>query len=221
MSRRAAPRTAAASVYSEDELLPLSALQHVIFCERQFALIHIEQLWAENRLTVEGKHLHDRVHDAGAESRGDLRIVRGLRLRNLRLGLLGIADVVEFHRQSDGSWLPFPVEYKRGKPKKNDCDRVQLCAQAMCLEEMLGQRVAAGALFYGTTRHRLDVIFDETLRAEVSHAAARAHELFASGHTPAAVYEPKCDNCSLFGLCMPKKTDKTSRASRYVAGILT
>ena len=122
-------------MFSEDELLPLSALQHLLFCERQCALIHIEQAWAENRLTVEGKNLHAKVHEADDESRGDLRIVRGLRLRSLRLGLVGQADVVEFHKQGD-AWLPFPVEYKRGKPKPEPCDEVQLCAQAICLEEM-------------------------------------------------------------------------------------
>ena len=160
-------------MYEEDELLPLSALQHLIFCERQCALIHVEQAWADNRFTVEGEHLHDRVHDAGGESRGDIRIARGLALRSLRLGLSGIADVVEFHRVTEagillprvpGCWKPFPVEYKRGRPKRDRCDEVQVCAQAICLEEMLAAYVPNGALFYGATRHRFDVAFDQEIR---------------------------------------------------------
>lgn len=207
-------------MYAEDDLLPLSALQHVQFCERQFALIHIEQVWVENRLTVEGRQLHDKAHDGGSESRGDLRIARAVRLRSLVLGLTGVADVVESHRQADGSWLPFPVEYKRGKPKQDACDLVQLCAQAMCLEEMLGIRVGEGALFYGTTRRRLDVTFDDALRETTRATAARAHELFARGVTPTAVYEPKCDNCSLFEICRPKKVACGSSVARYLDRML-
>ena len=203
-------------MFEEADLLPLSALQHVQFCERQFALIHIEQVWAENRLTVEGRQLHDKVHEAGSESRGDVRIARAVRLRNLALGLTGVADVVEFHRQSDGSWLPFPVEYKRGKPKQDACDLVQLCAQAMCLEEMLNQKIPAGALFYGTTRRRLDVAFDEALRETTRATAARAHELFARGVTPAAVYAPKCDNCSLLEICLPRQAAAHKSAVAYL-----
>ena len=131
-------------MYSIDDLLPLSALQHIVFCERQCALIYTEQAWTENRLTVEGKIMHERVHDESRESRGDVRIDYGVSLRSLRLGLIGKADVVEFHRQPDGSWRPFPVEYKRGKPKADDCDKVQLCAQAICLEEMLSVRSRRG-----------------------------------------------------------------------------
>jgi len=139
--------------YTEDDLIPISALQHFVFCERQCALIHIEQAWTENRLTAEGRLLHERVHDQGGESRAGVRIERGLPLRSLRLGLVGVADVVEFHPLSEGGWRPFPVEYKRGKPKRNACDEIQVCAQALCLEEMLGVRIPAGALFYGKT-HR-------------------------------------------------------------------
>ena len=140
-------------MYTEDDLLPISGLQHLLFCERQCALIHLEQVWAENRLTVEGKNMHDRVHEREAESRPGIRIVRALRLRSLRLGLTGMADVVEFHLDSGvrSQGLPFPVEYKRGKPKADYSDSVQLCAQAICLEEMLSCTIPAGALFYGTT----------------------------------------------------------------------
>jgi CRISPR-associated exonuclease Cas4 len=212
-------------MYDEDELLQLSALQHLVFCERQCALIHIEQLWADNRFTVEGEHLHDRVHEAGAESRGDVRIARGLALRSLRLGLSGIADVVEFHRVTDGGvclpdvqglWKPFPVEYKRGRPKREHCDEVQLCAQAICLEEMLQVQVPEGSLFYGATRHRFDVTFDDTLRRETDLAAARLHELISRQVTPVAVREPKCDRCSLFELCMPQALSRGRSAQQYL-----
>ena len=152
-------------MYSEDDLIPLSALQYLIFCKRQCALIHIEQAWAENLFTAEGKIMHERVHAADRQSRGKVRIEYSMWLRSLRLGLIGKADVVEFHRKSvsqkTGSavWQPFPVEYKRGKPKKNNCDKVQLCAQALCLEEMLNVEVPSGALFYGKKRRRTDVVF--------------------------------------------------------------
>ena len=129
----------------------LSALQHIIFCERQCALIHIEQLWSENVFTAEGKIMHDKVDTAKQETRKSVSVEYGVPLRSLRLGLVGKADVVEFHRQED-NWHPFPVEYKRGKPKSNNCDKVQLCAQAICLEEMLNCKINEGALFYGTTR---------------------------------------------------------------------
>jgi len=201
--------------YKEDDLLPLSALQHLLFCERQCALIHIEQAWDENRLTAEGRIMHEKVHDAGEESRGDVRISRGLRLRSLRLGLTGMADVVEFHKEN-GTWCPFPVEYKRGKPKENDCDRVQLCAQALCLEEMLNCSISVGALFYGTTRRRLDVEFDANLRLKTENTASRLHELFDSGITPPAVYEKKCDSCSMLNACMPKTAGRHKSARKYL-----
>ena len=185
--------------FSEDDLLPLSALQHLLFCERQCALIHVEQLWAENRLTVEGRHLHERVDEGPDETRGALRIVRSLPIRSLRLGLTGKADVVEFH--ADGRVVP--VEYKRGKPKLDDSDRVQLCAQALCLEEMLGVSIAAGALFYGRPRRRTDVVFHAPLRLRTEESATRLHALIAAGRTPPAVREPKCESCSLLHLCLP------------------
>lgn len=187
----------------DEELLPLSALQHLLFCERQCALIHLEQIWMENPLTVEGRHLHEQADSGIPESRGDLRIARALPLRSLRLGLTGRSDVVEFHRIGESAWRPFPVEYKRGRPKSHRADEVQLCAQALCLEEMLGVDVPAGALFYGQTRHRLDVVFDAELRRLTEDTAARLHRLIASGVTPAPVYEPKCDQCSLLPVCMP------------------
>ncbi|MEA3246220.1 MAG: CRISPR-associated protein Cas4 [Gemmatimonadota bacterium] len=209
-------------LFAEDALLPISALQHLLFCERQCALIHIEGLWAENRLTVEGQHLHKKAHDGPDESRDGVRTVRGLRIRSLRLGLIGQADVVEFRRTADGRWSnPFPVEYKRGKPKSHRADEVQLCAQAMCLEEMVGTPVPAGALFYGATRRRVDVILDHELRGLTEGTCARLRQLVASGNTPRAAREPKCDACSLHQLCLPDVAAIASRASRYTERALS
>jgi len=206
-------------MFSEDDFIMLSALQHYIFCPRQCALIHVEQVWAENRLTAEGRIMHDKVHEEGSESRGSVRIERALALRSLRLGLSGMADVVEFHRQANGSWLPFPVEYKRGKPKPDESDAVQLCAQAMCLEEMLNVRIEAGAIFYGKTRHRHDVKFDEALRSTTEEIAHKTHELIESGITPKAMYEKKCESCSLLELCLPKIVEKVRSVKKYLESV--
>lgn len=186
-------------MFAEDDLLPISALQHLLFCERQCALIHVDQVWAENLFTAEGRVLHERAHEASGEWRDGVRIVRGLRLRSLRLGLIGIADVVEFRKD-----VPFPVEYKRGKPKTNACDQVQLCAQAICLEEMLDCDIETGALFYGKTRRRKDVAFDAELRALTEKATQRLHVLIQAGEIPSAIYEPKCESCSLKDTCLPE-----------------
>jgi CRISPR-associated exonuclease Cas4 len=204
----------------DDELIAISALSHYSYCPRRCALIHIEQVWTENRFTAEGRIMHERVHDESRESRGDIRIDYGVSLRSLRLGLIGKADVVEFHRQPDGSWLPFPVEYKRGKPKADNCDRVQLCAQAICLEEMLFVAIPEGALFYGQTRHRLDVVFDEALRGETEDTARLTHALIASGRTPPPVYEKRCESCSLMAECLPKTIQKRRSVKNYMTRIL-
>lgn len=208
-------------MYAIDDLLPLSALQHIVFCERQCALIYTEQAWAENRLTVEGKIMHEHVHDESRESRGDVRIDYGVSLRSLRLGIVGKADVVEFHRRVDGSWLPFPVEYKRGKPKVDNCDKVQLCAQAICLEEMLDVLIPGGALFYGQTRHRLDVIFNEALRLETEKKAQQTHDLVTSGLTPKPIYEKRCENCSLRAECLPKAIQKQRSVKSYLMRMIS
>jgi CRISPR-associated exonuclease Cas4 len=213
-------------MFNEDDLLPLSGLQHLVFCERQWALIHIEQVWAENRLTAEGRDLHERAHDGGSESRPGLRIARGLRLRSLRMGLSGQADVVEFRPAPSGArlpgetgfWLPFPVEYKRGRPKPDHCDQVQLCAQALCLEEMFGAALPAGAIYYGSPRRRQDVAFSPSLRAETEALAARMQSLYRARATPRAAYSRKCDRCSLLALCMPKTLTGSRAVERYLAG---
>lgn len=200
-------------MFDEDELLPISALQHLAFCERQWALIHLEQNWQENRLTAEGRLLHERVHEAAAETRPGIRSARGLRIRSLRLGLTGQADLVEF-RGPNG--IPIIVEYKRGRPKPDARDEVQVCAQALCLEEMLGRKVERGELYYGQERHRSEVVFDARLRTETERLAARLHELTAAGKTPDAIYERKCRNCSLIEICMPKATDGKRSALQYL-----
>ncbi len=222
-------------MYAEEDLLPISALQHLLFCERQCALIHVEQLWAENRLTVEGRHLHAKAHEAKDERRGRLWIVRGVPLRSLALGLVGKTDVIEFEtpegldpkslppgrlfvylRQAGAEgWRITPVEYKRGRPKKDSCDTVQLCAQAVCLEEMLGLRIASGALFYGRNRRRTEATFDAPLRDLLAATARRLHELVASRRTPPARFEAKCGACSLADLCLPKPLDKARSASDF------
>ncbi len=202
--------------YSEDDFIQLSSLQHFVFCPRQCALIHVEQIWAENRLTAEGRIMHDKVHEEGSASKGKMRIERAVPLRSVRLGLSGMADVVEFHRQPDGSWQPFPIEYKRGRAKPDSCDLVQLCAQALCLEEMLSVHIAGGAVFYGKTRRRLDVSFDENLRMQTKKIVLQVHELIDSGFTPKAEYGSKCESCSLNGLCMPKVITKSRSALRYL-----
>ena len=210
-----------AQVFTDDELLPVSALQHLLFCERQCALIHLERVWAENRLTVEGRVLHENAHDGPDETRGGVHIARGLPLRCTRIGLVGVADVVEFRMPDrEGKRQPFPVEYKRGKPKSHDADRVQLCAQALCLEEMFDVSIPAGALFYGEPRRRTDVPFDAALRQLTEATTVRLHALFATQMTPPAVREKKCDNCSLFTLCMPDLLTKKKSASQYFDGAL-
>ena len=200
-----------------DDLLPLSGLQHLIFCERQFALIHVEQTWAENALTISGRQLHERADLPGQSLGASVRVARALPLRSDRLRLAGKADVVEFHREPIAGpvelWRPFPVEYKRGRPKPGGADEVQLCAQAICLEEMLGLDVPRGALFYGRTRRRKAVEFTAELRARVEAAARRCHALFADRITPRVARHEGCDRCSLLDLCLPAVTGPSARSA--------
>lgn len=206
---------AAPAPITEDTLIPLSALQHHLFCPRQNALIHIERLWAEDAATAEGKLLHERVDSGEADSRPGVRVARGLALRSLALGVAGKADAVEFRGRPP---KPFPVEYKRGKPKAHRADEVQLCAQAICLEEAFGTTILEGALFYGVTRRRQPVAFDAGLRALTTEVAASARAMIASGLTPPPVKTPACRRCSLESLCQPDRLEKPPRIARWLAG---
>jgi len=200
-------------VYPEADLLPISALQHLAFCPRQCALIHLEQAWDENLYTVRGRLLHERVDTPGMERRRGVPTEFGLPLRSLALGLVGRADAVEFTAAG-----PCPVEYKLGRPKKHDADRVQLCAQALCIEEMTGQPVPVGALFYATTRRREEVPLDEALRVRVRELALALHALLDAGVTPLPEFGPRCRLCSMDSLCRARTLGRGQRSvARYLA----
>jgi CRISPR-associated exonuclease Cas4 len=198
--------------YAQEDFLQLSGLQHFAFCRRQWALIHIEQLWQENLHTVEGSLFHERAHDETLrERRGDVLILRGLPIASASLGICGKCDVVEFHKDSggvamhgeEGLWRPFPVEYKRGAPKTHQADELQLCAQAMCLEEMLCCDIPEGALFYGQTRRRTQVCLTPELRDLVCDMTQQMHRLYCRGHTPKVKPSKGCGACSLKEVCLP------------------
>ena len=190
----------------DSEPIPLSALQHAVYCLRQAALIHLERLWAENRFTAEGHVLHVAADRPGGRKLRGVRRVTALPLASKALNIAGVADVVEFHAQPNGGEQPFPVEYKRGKPKLHRADEVQLCAQALCLEEMTGRPVPAGALFYAETKRRVEVPFDDGLRCLTLATIAQLAEIFASLKTPPPVYRAdRCRACSLAELCRPKQ----------------
>jgi len=208
-------------MYDEENLVMISALQHLLFCPRQCALIHIEQQWTENRFTAEGRIFHERVHTAAKESRKKVKIEFDVPVRSLHLGVTGRADIVEFHLQEDKRWLPFPVEYKRGRPKEDNSDRVQLCAQAMCLEEMLQIEVPSGALYYGTKKRRVEIIFDEPLRQTTIETASRLHSLLSNTITPPPKYHSDCKSCSFFDTCLPKTTGTKSKVSQYLEDIIS
>lgn len=188
----------------DDDSIPISALQHYVYCPRQCALIHLERVWAENCETAEGRLLHAQADRPQAERRRGVRTLTALPLSHRALRLVGVADAVEFHREADGERV-FPIEYKRGRPKAHRADEIQLCAQALCLEDMLGRPVPAGALFYGKTRRRKEVAFDSALRALTETTVRDLHAMLAAGRTPHAVYEARrCDACSLIDLCQPR-----------------
>lgn len=220
--------------WNDDDYLMLSGIQHYAFCPRQWALIHIEQQWAENVHTVIGHQIHERVdNELADETRGTVRIVRAMPLVSTRLRLRGTADVVEFHRVSaesdqtlqldgrDGFWRVVPVEYKKGRPKTDDRDEVQLCAQAICLEEMLNVRIESGFLYYATINRREEVYFSESLRDRVHRMAEEMHLLFSEKRTPSAKYGKHCDSCSLFDVCQPKWSQSGFRSAKtYVQQLL-
>ena len=221
-------------MYADDELLLLSGIQHMAFCERQWALIHVEQQWWDNVRTVEGHHLHERVDDPFFdESRGDIKISRSIPVVSRYIGLRGVADVVEFHyienpaehetivlKGAIGRWKPRPVEYKRGRPKPDDRDAVQLCAQAMALEEMWGINIDEGDLFYWQIRRREKVLLDEALRQRTEILAKKMHILFSEGITPAAIKGKRCSLCSLEEICQPALTKRRRNVANYIKRML-
>lgn len=218
--------------YTQDDLLPLSGIQHFLFCRRQWALIHVEQQWKENALTAEGKIMHKRADDPFfTETRNGVITARSVPIASYRLGLSGVCDVVEFLPSPsgkgaggegvslpnrDGLYLPVPVEYKRGKEKRDYSDEAQLCAQAMCLEEMLSAHIPRGYLFYGQTRHREEVEFTLQLRTLVQEMSAEMHNYFSRGYTPKVKTHKGCRSCSLADVCLPVLNEKVMTASKYI-----
>lgn len=213
-------------------IIMLSALQHYMFCPRQCALIHLEGVWSESYLTASGRTLHERVDRRTSESRRDVHNATALRLFSNRLGLTGVADMVEFRKVAmededgkpvaaklpglKGLWKPFPVEYKRGKPKSHQADEVQLCAQALCLEEMLDVVIPRGALFYGETRHRVEVAFDSVLRGLTETVVENTRDMLQSRVTPPPIFSKACNSCSLIDDCRPNSFDCRRSASRWI-----
>lgn len=213
--------------YAEDDMLMLSGIQHFAFCPRQWALIHIEQQWSENLLTMEGQIMHQHVDDPFYRQKMGTHIcLRAVSLASKNLGMYGVSDIVELHPSESledtishpsypGRWIPFPVEYKHGKLKNDDVDVVQLVAQAMCLEEVYGIRIHQGSIYYGKTRRRLDVDITDDLRDTVKTYAESMHEMFRLGKTPSAVKKPYCTSCSLKDICMPDSAYRES-ATNYL-----
>ena len=209
------------NIINEDKFFPLSAVNHYSFCPRRCALIHSECLWGENYFTANGKELHKNVDAGGSESRRDVRIARSLRLFSSSLSVSGVADLVEFHRNEtagvticgwDGRWLPYPIEYKLGSAKDETPYRRQLCAQAICLEEMFHVQIPEGALFMGVSRQRQPVVFETELRRDTRNACIAIHLLLESGQTPPAQLTSSCKSCSLVDDCFPKLSHRSARA---------
>lgn len=219
-------------MYSEEDMLMLSGIQHFRFCPRQWALIHIEQLWEENRLTIEGQILHTHADDPFYRQKcGDKIVLRAVKIASRELGLYGVSDVIELHKSASekdtikhpkykGFWKPLVIEYKRGKPKNNEIDEIQLAAQTMCLEEMYGIHISSGIFYYGELRHRVEVDITDGLRAIVREAAREMHNLLCNGTIPGAVYRVCCGKCSLYDTCMPKMSVKCTSVSTYFKNYL-
>ncbi len=216
--------------YEEDELLMLSGIQHIAFCERQWALIHVEQQWEENVRTIEGQFMHEQADDPFfSEWRNSVLTIRSVPLVSYKLGIIGRADVVELIPKNPGARLDYksnpdynlrPVEYKRGKPKPDDRDQVQLCAQAMCLEEMNNLIIDFGYLFYGEIRRREKVEFTQELRVRVTELAEKMHKYFCQGITPLPVYKPHCKSCSLYNICLPSPLSRAGSVRNYLDKLL-
>lgn len=218
--------------FEDDDLLMLSGLQHFSFCRRQWALIHVEQQWAENNLTADGQMMHRKADNPFSfELRGDVLTTRAMPLVSRKLGIYGVSDVVEFHAVTadstaqsvvlpsrTGKWIPFPVEYKRGKVKEDEWDEVQLCAQALCLEEMLSTQVQRGAIYYGAMERRAPVEFSILLRSRVQSLIVEMRQMLENGVTPNPVYQPACKSCSLQDICIPRlRSGSMSTLRQFVA----
>lgn len=211
--------------YTEEEMLMLSGIQHYMFCPRQWALIHIEQQWDENRFTVEGQILHTHVDNPAYRQKNGSRItLRAVPIASKQLGLYGISDAIELrpaenelnsitHPLYTGNWIPYPIEYKRGHQKPDERDEVQLVAQAMCLEEMYNIKLTEAALYYGETKHRVEVELSESLRQLTKSCAEEMHQIYKTGKTPAAIKKNACKSCSLVDLCIPQLVSKQSVAN--------
>lgn len=212
----------------DDRLLSISGIQHFVYCRRQWALIHIEQQWEENVLTVSGELMHQKAHDSkSTEKRGDVLVSRGMAVRSKELGLTGVCDVVEFHKSKDGALLYghegfyriIPVEYKHGKPKEDNCDILQAAAQAMCLEEMFCTVVDEIHIYYGKTRHRLKLPLSSEIRSQVKSISEEMHTYFQRQYTPKVKYSRRCSACSLKEICLPKISKNTS-VKQYISNAL-
>lgn len=205
-------------MFSEDDWVVISALNQFVYCPRRCVLIYRDQIWTENVFTAEGRLLHEKADSGKVEVRSDVKTATGVLLRSMEYGLTGKADVVEFHHQGN-IWIPYPVEYKRGRPKKHNADTVQLCAQALCLEEMLGLAVPEGSLFYGQTRRRQVVPMDSSLRAITVETITKVRDLLSRKTLPPPVNDKRCKDCSLAETCMPEVSASQNRASRYLESL--
>ena len=210
------------NLYDEEDLLPLSGIQHFAYCPRQWALIHVENQWLENASTAQGRIVHQRVDNPYfTESRGLLKTVRSVPLISWQLGLYGVADLLEIFRHEDEQIITYTlVEYKRGKPKPDDRDEVQLCAQAMCLEEMRNTFIKRGDIYYDMIKNRHRVEFTTTLRNRVRELSQAMHDYYEKGLTPQAVKSKKCINCSMVNICLPKLGKVGSKAGTYINGLI-
>lgn len=216
----------------EEDFIQISGLQHLAFCKRQWALIHIDQEWEENVFTAEGRNLHERVDEGYQEFRKGLRQYSGLYVKSLKLGIYGKTDLIEAIKSAEsktndiqmlglkGKWSLYPVEFKRGKPKSHDADLIQLCAQALCLEEMTETQIESGAVFYWQIRKRVEVEFDPALRQKTIAMIKLAHDLIKKGQIPSPEYGQHCRSCSLLEICMPRKlqAEKISAYKRELLG---
>ncbi len=204
-------------MFTEDDFIMISALQHYVYCPRQCGLIHVDDVWQENVFTVRGNIMHEKVDTDTYETRGVIKTVRGLRIHSFNFGIVGRCDVVEFKQSNNGEVI-LPVEFKSGEPKEDISDKVQLCAQAFCLEEMLNTKITQGAFFYGKIRRRNIVDIDNELRTQTENIIASVREIVSKKIVPLAEYESKCRNCSLQSICQPKAMNKR-KLKNYIEGL--